>query len=922
MANSKSEDYDSIRSLFADLSNEQQEAVGSPARITCILAGAGSGKTRVLVYRIAKDLLSGISPAGIIAFTFTEKAAEELRARVHLLIRRFLPNMDLSPMFVGTIHSWCLQYLLDQNEFYNFEPLDELHVDALVTRLYDFLELQKVYGKAFPKAAEDFQADLEVFYNEHLLIAEVPKPIRSALDRFLGVLKENRLITFGGMVRWATAHLTEHGALSSLQALYVDEYQDVNPAQVALIRAMLSEPAKLTVVGDELQCIYQWRGSDVRRILNCRGDFGESTVERLSDNYRSRPSLVTLSNFVADMIAFRDPQKVMRPKRSKGVEPAVHWLSLDSEEAQAETVAEVVGKLIEGGTNPRDIVILLRSVLGAGWPIVAALQDADLPVYCPILSKGGLFIDSFLIPIFTWLKRERKEPKNEQEEADLEAEADGLWRLVRDWLPNSVSESTFWRLLDQWEVSIEKQKNEAYNIRGQLYDFLEQCGIAISPTDYDLMVGMGIASQIIRSVEEIHRRRLKGQVRRTPRGVLSEICFALKRNKEDFGESVPIHTPPDSVLVTTVHQAKGLEWPIVIIPTIVNRRFPVASRRHKSSFPDNITARYGTNLEDETRLFYVAVTRAQEKLFLLDYDTQDRRKRSPFLQPLAKAGIEPQSNAANLPRTAWRVRRDASVYQNVHPVLLGLSDLLLYFDCPYQFGLRRWAGIQPSVGDELGFGRGLHELIQRQYDSDTVWSEEELQNQVHAHVHLPLMSEPEEERARQVIEKRLARLQDIGVFAAEVESEISVEVVFQGGVVHGIVDCICKTSTDGLLVRDWKTNVHETFIARYEKQLQFYVHALRAQGRAITAADVVDVGKTGESGSLSLHPVDISNDAIQKLINLCETGLAGIARAEFTPKPSVDACASCDVRRLCAERTDHAKTEQSERHLGAETRQF
>jgi len=130
--------------IASALSREQRRPVTRTTANVCILAAAGSGKTRTLVHLLAADLASGIPASGIVAFTFTEKAAEELLARIHILAKMHLADLDLTGMYVGTIHAWCLQYLLAQSDFYDLTPLDELQLDAFVSRLYDTLELEFV----------------------------------------------------------------------------------------------------------------------------------------------------------------------------------------------------------------------------------------------------------------------------------------------------------------------------------------------------------------------------------------------------------------------------------------------------------------------------------------------------------------------------------------------------------------------------------------------------------------------------------------------------------------------------------------------------------------------------------------------------------------------------------------------------------
>jgi DNA helicase-2/ATP-dependent DNA helicase PcrA len=416
------------------------------------------------------------------------------------------------------------------------------------------------------------------------------------------------------------------------------------------------------------------------------------------------------------------------------------------------------------------------------------------------------------------------------------------------------------------------------------------------------MVGMGIASQIIRSVEEIHRRRLEGHKRRTAVGVISEVYYALIRNQEDFGESVPVNQEAEGVMLTTVHQAKGLEWPVVILPMLIRRRFPLSSQPAKSSFPPEIAGRYGTTIDDERRLFYVAVTRARERLFLLDMAAPNPDARSQFLKDLQRTASLVPSGLPQPSDNVWSIAANDLSGKSEIPLRVGLSDLLLYLECPYQFGLRRVTGLQPSVGDELGFGKGLHELIQRRAESDHAWTQDELATQVNTHVQLPLTSEQSEVQAKAAIGSRIIELEKLGAFAGDLQQELQVEVFLGHAVVTGVIDCIYTRPDGSLVVRDWKANIHAEFVARYARQMQFYVYALRAQNKTVSAAELVDVGASTKAKALVSTFVDISEATIAALIAACQEALHAIQATQFAPKPSAYVCGSCDMRRICAER--------------------
>jgi len=886
------------------LSPEQLGPFTRKKRNASILAAAGSGKTRTLVHLVAADLAAGMPPESIVAFTFTEKAAEELLARIHALVAKQLPDVDLGGIYIGTIHAWCLKYLLDQSDYYNISSVDELHLDALVSRLYDTLDLAKTYGLPYPKAIPNFLADIEIFYNEHLPLKGIPAAIRPSVEGFLDVLAKNRLMTFGGMIRAATEHLTAHGPLADLKAVYVDEYQDVNPAQVALVKAMVPANAKVVAVGDDLQCIYQWRGSDVTRILDFTKEFPDASVHRLPTNYRSRPIIVDIANHIAEKIALRDPEKKMLPGRDPSKCNPVHWLSVDGEVEQANAVADIVERFAADGVPWNRMAVLLRSVNGAGQPFVDAFTSRGIPVICPTLSRGGAFINEVTVPVLDWLRKEHPTPHNELEEKEAEAAADALWTSVKPWIDLPDAETTFWQALAEWQAALDAKKSEAYDLRGRFYDLLNRCSIRVTADDSSMMVGLGIASQIIRSVEEIHRRRIAGHTRRTPRGVVSEVYYALIRRQKDFGESIPVEQVGDGVLVSTVHQAKGLEWPIVILPMLANRRFPLSPSPHGTSFPDAIAVRYGTSLEDERRLFYVAATRAKERLFLIDPMKNNEKRRSTFLADLAAQGLKRTASIAAIDPATWHLSAKDMEMGGSPPLSIGLSDLLLYMECPFQYGLRRIVGVEPSIGDELGYGQSLHELIQRRLEAGKPWTAAELSAQAAKHVFLPYMSESGEAKSRKSIEGRIRQLEKLGLMTKDVETEIAVEVVLDGGIVSGIIDLVHVNTDKSLHVRDWKSSVHDEFFDRYERQMQFYAHALREEGRAVADADIVDIAASAEAGKVITRSVNITDKATKTVVSQLTNGLQRIALGEFPAQPSKHACGMCDMCRICSERDD------------------
>ena len=894
----------SLAGWIADsLTEEQRRPFYCETSRSSILAVAGSGKTKTLTHLLAHDLCRGIPAKSVIAFTFTEKAAQELQARIHTMSQEHLAGQDLSGMYIGTIHAWCFQYLSKRPAFYNTTAIDELHTDSLVARLYDRLDLKNVYGKSFPKGIRPFLTDLEVFYNENIAIAELPEAIRRPIDEFTALLAQNRLLTFGGMIRAAAEELTANGPDVEIRSLFVDEYQDVNEAQTKLIESMVGADTTLRVVGDDVQSIYNWRGSDVRKIIDFPETFAPSTTYRLRANFRSRRGIVNVANDVADRIVLRDATKKMVPARAPSSAPNVQWVSTQGELAQAAAIVEMVTRLRSRGVRLSDIGLLLRSVTGAGKPIYEALLAADIPVECPMYGAGTSFVRDFILPVLDWVRTPQEEPRNLEEEHEQEDAADELWAQVSSWVEGG-DETSFWLAISDWCACVDEGKSAGYNVRRCLYQLLDAIGLRVGNGDEELAAGLAATSQVIRRVEEIHRRRLSDQPRRSARGVLTEAYYSVIRNYEEYTESLAPSGDLGRVTLTTVHQAKGLEWPVVCLPMLDRNRFPVREQPLYSSYPVETTRKYDTRLDDERRLFYVAVTRARERLFLIDTVDNRVKSRSAFLNELAESGLRPQSAMPEMDHDIWSIAEEDLVRPDGPPLRLGVSDLLAYLECPFQFHLRRVAGIEPSVGDELGYGQGLHELLQRRAQSETSWDRKFTADQAKLHVNMPLSSKGVEQNARKVIARHVATLAELGVFEAKSREEMPVEIGLRGGILTGIVDVVQDNADGSVTLLDWKANVHDQFVDRYTRQLQIYALALRSQGEAVATAEILDVAATAGAGKIVSISVNTSEADVAKLVDECEDALEGIAQGRFDPRPSPGACNACDMRLICKERLE------------------
>ena len=368
------------------LTGDAARAVSHQGSHLQIVASAGAGKTEVVAQRVAYLLESGVEPGGIVAFTFTERAAESLKARIESRVAERLGETFLDRMngcFVGTIHSYCFRLLqLHQSEYETYDVLDDHRLAAFITRVSAQLDIKSLAsdGKLF-NGIREFLANVEVVDNELLDVDDLENPFRATVEQFHALLHQYRFLTYGRMVAVAVRALARpdvfEAAHGPLRHLIVDEYQDVNPAQEALIQRMAEPPVELCVVGDDDQSIYQWRGADVKNIVSFAERYDNVARFTLSTNRRSRPGIIDVANQVSSRIAER-LDKEMVSDREGGPTEVVRWAA-PTETDEAQRIASNVLRLRQLGYRFGEVAVLVRGRVS--YPrLLEALQDVNIPV--------------------------------------------------------------------------------------------------------------------------------------------------------------------------------------------------------------------------------------------------------------------------------------------------------------------------------------------------------------------------------------------------------------------------------------------------------------------------------------------------------------------------------------------------------------
>ncbi len=378
------------------LSAQQLRVVNHRGSHVQVIACAGSGKTESISRRVAALIDEGAEPASIVSFTFTERAAAELKERIYQRVEEsrgaeFLGH--LGPMFVGTIHAYCFRLLQDYvPEYGNHDVLDEHRHAGLLSREYRRLGLSEL-GTRHWAPIRDFIRTVDIIGNELIDAAQLGEgPLRSCYEAYLETLDRFHYLTFSQIIAKAIAALSRpdiyervHGPL---RHLLVDEYQDINPAQEKLIELLAAAPVQLCVVGDDDQSIYQWRGADVGNMLTFARRYRDAETISLSTNRRSRTEIVDHANRFAKTIEPR-LDKTMYASREGGNVQVVPWTA-STDETEAETIADTIQRLHSNGVPYRSIAVLYRSVRTSAPPLIDALRTRGIRFSCA--GRTGLFL--------------------------------------------------------------------------------------------------------------------------------------------------------------------------------------------------------------------------------------------------------------------------------------------------------------------------------------------------------------------------------------------------------------------------------------------------------------------------------------------------------------------------------------------------
>jgi len=608
---------------LTSLNPAQLEAVLATEGPLLVLAGAGSGKTRVLTYRIAHligDL--GVSPHEILAITFTNKAAAEMRERLSTLLREY--GLGVHGMWVLTFHAMCVRMLRADAELLGFTRNFTIYDSDDSKRMFkDVMRELEIDEKTYPINGVIHR--VSAAKNELMSASEYVAKASAPLDKKAGQVYaryQQRLLSanamdFDDLLVNAYRLLSENPAVLSayqqrFRYLSVDEYQDTNHAQYRITNLLAAARNNLMVVGDDDQSIYSWRGADLRNILDFEADYPQATVVKLEQNYRSSARILAAANAVVANNPNRKP-KTLFTANAEG-EKISSYLAAD-ERDEARFIAGEVEKLVrDEDRRYTDFAVFYRTNAQS-----RVLEDALLRAGVPYRIVGGTrFFDRAEIrDVMAYLKA----VVNPADEISLKRIINTPKRSIGGTTVERVEEVARERDIafeDALRLAVDDDRHrsgaqtaiagfialmdELRSFEGDLRDVVE------------LIVAR---SGLIESLEAERTEEATGRADNIREffGVVAE--FAAAHEAPDlsaFMEWLALRTDLDTlteeddyVTLMTVHTAKGLEYPVVFVAGLEESIFP-----HQNS----IFASDGGGLEEERRLAYVAITRARERLYL------------------------------------------------------------------------------------------------------------------------------------------------------------------------------------------------------------------------------------------------------------------------------------------------------------------
>lgn len=756
------------------LNKEQQEAIKFGDGPLLIIAGAGTGKTTVVTERIKYLIFSKKAKASeILALTFTEKAAREMEERVDVSM-----PYGYTQMWLMTFHSFCDRILRREALHIGLDPKYKLMSEAESVQLIrkNLFKFELNYFRPLGNPNKFIDGMLQHFSrlqdedispsdystwvkkqkatsDEEKIEIEKWQELSKVYKAYDELKTREGLMDFGDMIVKTLKIFRERPNIlkeykKQFKYLLVDEFQDTNYAQNELVKLLTGKNGNITVVADDDQSIYRFRGAAVSNVIQFRNSFPKTKIIVLTKNYRSNQEILDKSY---GLIQFNNPDRlevvekidkklisqISSDRKHSGGVDAVKFLHIDRVENEADKIAQTINELRkENDYDYFDFAILVRAN-NHGEPIMRALGRHGIPHQ--FLGPGRLFKQPEVVDLISYLKVLYNYEDSISFYRLLSIDSLGISGRHLIELGNYSKKNNISLFEAAEEIGDDKVKKITSLINkhldlakkesaGQiLYYFLEETGLLQKL----LMPESPEAEKVAKNISKLFDKLKSYEADHEDVSVTAMVDY-LDLSME-LGES-PLAADADwmevdAVNILTVHGAKGLEFPVVFLVNLVAQRFPSTERREQIPIPEGLIKEVSPvgdyHLEEERRLFYVGMTRAKERLFLTaaDYYGEGKREKkiSPFVfETLGEkvAAGENLTKHEQLSFLEYKPSKDITAIQEEKTVInyLSYSQIETFETCPMHYKLRYIYKLPTPPSASASFGTSMHAAIKEFYD--------------------------------------------------------------------------------------------------------------------------------------------------------------------------------------------------------------
>lgn len=616
--------------LLDHLNPQQRKAAELTEGPVLILAGAGSGKTRVLTYRMAHIILNGLAtPDELLAVTFTNKAAKEMEARVVKLLKDLGVPVFSQP-WVSTFHSMCVRILRQNLTLLGYQPGFSIYdSDDQLKMIKEVLKKLNINDKIYPPknfaskinhaktlmlSPSDLDKQSDAFFDDKAL--DVYKSYEAAMKQANALDFSDLLLKTYQVFKEFPQVLADYQ--NRFKYIHVDEYQDTNKIQYSLIRLLASAHGNLCVVGDEDQSIYSWRGADINNILDFEKDF-DGQVIKLEQNYRSSGNIVNAANGLISKNVFRK-SKTLFTENKDGDKITVSELTNEYDESRF--VANHTERFLNSGSAPSDIAVFYRTNAQS-----RVLEEQLRLKSIPYKIVGGMkfYERKEIKDVIGYLKVILNPSDDIAMKRIINVPARGLGKTTIEKIEDLAIQNGM-TFLQAIKATVESKLVTAGTLKklSGFYALIEKLQSKKDIPLNDLYLSVLDETGYIRALQEENTLESKSRIENLEELNNAIVQFSKERQNEatlqSFLEEMSLVSDIDqvddswnSVTLMTLHISKGLEFPVVFMVGMEEGLFPGHQKINEAD---------ETEMEEERRLCYVGMTRAREKLFMLHCRTR------------------------------------------------------------------------------------------------------------------------------------------------------------------------------------------------------------------------------------------------------------------------------------------------------------